>query len=161
MGTKHDMLWQYQGNLESNCIRKRTLITKVQRNTLQLFIRNETWHVVAIPGKEDKCSCDANITTKRNHDVLIVYLYFLSSYCLIPGCRNMKYVSCFNWNLIWSFFSVKECPFRASSRGPRWYLIREPRDQWRHMVCAAGTVFEKRRCTCVHQLRKKQVQLFS
>ncbi|XP_060591781.1 uncharacterized protein LOC132746596 [Ruditapes philippinarum] len=47
---------------------------------------------------------------------------------------------------------VKECPFRASSRGPMWYLIREPRDNWRHMKCAAGTLFEKTSCTCVHKL---------
>ncbi|XP_045204832.2 uncharacterized protein LOC123557442 [Mercenaria mercenaria] len=46
---------------------------------------------------------------------------------------------------------VKECPFRASSRGPMWYLIREPRDNWRHMRCADGTLFEKRSCTCIHK----------
>lgn len=47
---------------------------------------------------------------------------------------------------------VKHCPFRASRRGVQWYMIREPRDRWRSMRCAAGTLFDKRQCTCVHRL---------
>ncbi|KAL4230256.1 hypothetical protein ACF0H5_010642 [Mactra antiquata] len=46
---------------------------------------------------------------------------------------------------------IKNCPFRASTRGRKWYLIREHGDHWTHMNCAEGTIYDTIKCTCVHK----------
>ena len=114
-------------------------------------------------------ACDEAVCFLFKHNrlsVFTIYLYpvWLDCVCF---CVCMLHGSTEEFNLIESNCvchvpTVRKCPFRASSRGPLWYLVREPGDIWRPMECASGTLFDKIKCTCVHQASKcrfKRLQL--